>query len=161
AATGNQLYLAYMTPIPQKVSSPVSRTVSTLSDVRVRYSEKATVTNNTGSLVKPFEVVNTGNIPCNQHEPCSPDGKWKASIVSFVEHGRDQVFRHPRLACIAGPCPFTRIESQELISDGHDLKISVRNWSDTATFLLEAEVSQTITTDIVRQSYPTKFGSSM
>ncbi len=160
-ATGNQLYLAYMTPVPQKVTSPVSKSVSTLSNVRVRYSEKATITNNTGSLVKPFEAVNTGNVPCNQHEPCSPDRKWKASVTSFVEHGQDQEFRRPRLACIAGPCPFTRIESQALGADGHDLNISVRNWSDTATFLLEAEVSQTVTTDVIRQSYPTKFGSSM
>jgi hypothetical protein len=161
AATGNQLYLAYMTPLPQKMMAPVTGKVSTLSNVRVRYSEKATVTNNTGPLVKPFEIVNTGNVPCYQREPCSPDGEWKASIVSFVEHGGDQVFRHPRLACIAGPCPFTRIESQDLVSDGHDLKISVRNWSDTATFLLEAEVSQTIISDVVRQSYPTIFGPSM
>jgi hypothetical protein len=160
-ATGNQLYLAYMTPVPQKRVSPSTGRVSSLSNVRVRYSEKATVTNNIGPLVKSFEVVNTGNIPCNQHEPCSPDGKWKATINSFVEHGQDQEFRHPRLACIAGPCPFTRIESQELVADGHDLRISVRNWSDTATFLLEAEVSQTITTQVVRQSYPTTFGPSM
>lgn len=161
SATGNQLYLAYMTPVPQKIMAPVSRNVSTLSNVRVRYSEKAMITNNIGPLVKPFEVVNTGNMPCNQHEPCSPDGKWKATVNSFVEHGGEQVFRHSRLACIAGPCPFTRIESQDLVADGHDLKISVRNWSDTATFLLEAEVSQTIVSDVVRQSYPTIFGPSM
>lgn len=160
-ATGNQLYLAYMTPLPEKMILPVNQKVITLSNVLVRYTEKATVTNNTGSLVKPFQVVNTGNLPCNETEPCSPDGKWKATIYSFVEQGHDQVFRHPRLACIAGPCPFTRIESQDLTEDGHDLKISVRNWSDTATYLLEAEVSQTITTDAVRQSYPTEFGSSM
>ncbi len=160
-ATGNQLYLAYMTPVPQKMVSPVTGRVSIFSNVRLRYSEKATVTNNIGPLVKPFEVVNTGNIPCKNQEPCSPDGKWKASVDSFVEHGGDHEFRHARLACIAGPCPFTRIESQDLLADGHDLKISVRNWSDTATFLLEAEVSQTIITDVVRQSYPTIFGPSM
>jgi hypothetical protein len=160
-ATGNQLYLAYMKPLPEKMTMPVNQKVVTLSNVRVRYTEKATVTNNIGPLVKPFQVVNKGNVPCDQTQPCSPDGKWKATIYSFVEQGHDQVFRHPRLACIAGPCPFTRIESQDLVDDGHSLKISVRNWSDTATFLLEAEVSQTITTDVVRQSYPTEFGSSM
>ncbi len=160
-ATGNQLYLAYMTPTPEKMVSPVTGNMVTLASIRVRYSEKATITNNTGSLVKAFEVVNTGNVPCSPNEPCSPDNKWKATIYSFVEHGQDQLFRHPRLACIAGPCPFTRIEAQDLVADGHDLKISIRNWSDTATFLLEAEVSQTITTDVVRQSYPTIFGSSM
>jgi hypothetical protein len=160
-ATGNQLYLAYMTPLPEKMILPVTHKVTTLSNVRVRYTEKATVTNNIGPLVKPFQVVNTGNIPCDQSEPCSPDHKWKATIYSFVEQGHDHVFRHPRLACIAGPCPFTRIESPDLVEDAHDLKISVRNWSDTATFLLEAEVSQTRTTDVVRQSYPTEFGSSM
>ncbi len=162
-ATGDQLYLIYMTPIPRRAAVPESRKESALtkSTVRVRYSEKAAVTTNTESLVKTFEVVNKGNIPCGKQDTCSPDGKWKAKIGSFTIEGQGREFRNVRLSCIGGPCPFTKVETQDLLDDGHNLKISVLNWSDTTTFLLEAEVTQTIQTDVIRQSYPAIFGSSM
>ena len=37
----------------------------------------------------------------------------------------------------------------------------MRNWSDTTTFLVEAEVTRTMVSDMVRQSYPIKFGDAM
>jgi hypothetical protein len=162
AASGDQIYVTYLASKLPKVVKPASRNEAVLSNVRVRYSEKAELVTNIGSLVKTFEVVNTGNVPCNkQQQLCSPDGKWKANIGSFTEEGQGQEFRHARLSCIAGPCPFTRVEPQTLLADGHTLKIAIRNWSDTTTFLLEAEVSQTMLSDEVRQTYPAKFGSSM
>jgi len=160
-ASGDQIYLAYLSSAAPKPSLPETRAQSSLANIRVRYSEKAETTNNTGSLVKTFEVGNKGNVPCNPNALCSPDGKWKASIGSFTVEGQGQEFRNVRLSCIAGPCPFTRIEPQTVISDGKRLTISVLNWSDTATFLLEAEVSQTIVTNVIRQSFPAIFGSSM
>ncbi len=160
-ATGDQIYLAYLSSAAPKTSLPESRAQLSLANIRVRYSEKASTTNNTGSLVKTFEVNNKGNVPCAAKLPCSPDGKWKASIGSFTVEGEGQEFRNVRLSCIAGPCPFTRIEPQTVIADGKRLAISVLNWSDTATFLLEAEVSQTIVVNVIRQSFPAIFGSSM
>jgi hypothetical protein len=163
SAKSDQLYLVYLTPQRPAVTEPVSHKQSVLANIRVRYSEKAEITTNTGSLVKSFEVVNKGNVPCNQHPPCSPDGKWKATVASFVEaaQGPGQEFRRARLSCIAGPCPFTSIEPQTTLTDGPQLKIEILNWSDTTTFLLEAEVSQRIVSDMIRQSFPAVFGSSM
>jgi hypothetical protein len=37
----------------------------------------------------------------------------------------------------------------------------VRNWSDTVTFLVEAEVIQTMLSDAIRNAYPTIFGREM
>jgi hypothetical protein len=163
SAKGDQVYLVYLTPQRPTMAEPASHKQSTLANIRVRYSEKAEITTNTGSLVKSFEVVNKGNVPCNQHPPCSPDDKWKATLGSVVENaqGPGQEFRRARLSCIAGPCPFTRIEPQTNLADGPSLKIEILNWSDTTTFLLEAEVSQRILSDMIRQSFPAVFGSSM
>jgi hypothetical protein len=159
-AIGDQIYLAYLKPEVQ-AAAPAPKSQFTLSNVRVRYSEKARIVNNTGSLVHAFEVVNKGNVPCNNHNPCSPDGKWKATIGTYVAERHGQEFRHPRLSCIAGPCRFTAIEPQTILADGDTLKVVVRNWSDTTTFLVEAEVSQTILSDMIRESYPATFGASM
>ncbi len=162
APAGDEIYLARMRPVPEPAKTATrSGAVSDIKNVRVRYSEKAPITTNTGSLAKTFEVVNTGNVPCNAHPPCSPDDKWKATVSTFDVPSEGEEFRNVRLSCIAGPCPFTKIESQEFVNGGHNLQISIRNWSDTTTFLLEAEVSQTRLTDMVRESYPVIFGSSM
>ncbi|MBV8867231.1 MAG: hypothetical protein JO210_17675 [Acidobacteriaceae bacterium] len=142
-------------------SVQVSRSESILSNVRVRYSEKAPIITNIGSFVKTFEVVNTGNVPCGGQPPCSPDDKWKATIGSFTVDTEGREFRNIRLSCIAGPCPFSRVESEGPSGASQNLRIAVRNWSDTTTYLLEAEVSQAVFSDLIRQSYPAIFGTSM
>jgi hypothetical protein len=117
---------------------------------------------NVGSVVRAFEIVNTGNVPCNGQGACSPDGKWRATIGSLsVDAGAGSEFQNVRLSCIAGPCAFTRIESEEYSDNRRTLKVSVRNWSDTTTYLLEAEVVQARVTDVVRQLFPAKFGPTM
>jgi hypothetical protein len=112
--------------------------------------------------VKTFQVVSIGNKPCDQ-PPCSPGGgKWKAAIGSLsLDAGEGNEFRNPRVSCIAGPCPFTRIELAALSQDRRYFKVSVRNWSDTTTFLLEAEVIHRMTSDMVRESYPVIFGRAL
>jgi hypothetical protein len=37
----------------------------------------------------------------------------------------------------------------------------VRDWSDTTSFLLEAEVVHTMAGDVIQVSYPVKFGRAM
>jgi len=157
---GNQLRVARLSPVLSVSTVPVILSESRLGNIRVRYSEKAPITTNTGSYVKTFEVVNTGNVPCGGRPPCSPDDKWKATIGSFTIDTEGHEFRNVRLSCIAGPCPFSRVESQGVGAAGN-LQISVRNWSDTTTYLLEAEVSQTILSEMIRQAYPAIFGPSM
>jgi hypothetical protein len=113
-------------------------------------------------FVKTFEIINKGNVPCGESASCSPDGKWMAArSTETVDAGDGNEFRNVRLSCIAGPCPFTRIESQNFLVQGQKLEISVLNWSGTTTFLLEAEVSQRVASNIIRLAYPAIFGQTL
>ena len=135
---------------------------SPLANIRVRYSVKATTTINIGSTAKTLEVVNTGNVPCDGRTPCSPDGKWKAAIGSIsLNAGDGQEFQNVRVSCIAGPCPFTKIESEGFARGGPKIDVSVRAWSDTVTFLVEAEVVHTMLSEAIRRAYPSIFGRDM
>lgn len=158
----NQIYLAHMVPVAiEKVVKPNGPEV-TIADARIRYSTKTMTTVNVGTIVKTFEVKNTNAIPCRNQNPCSPNGKWKATIASAsydAEAGNE--FRDVRVSCIAGPCPFTRIESESFSGSGRILTVSARNWSDTTTFLVEASVTHNMISDMIRQSYPFISGQAM
>lgn len=159
---GDKIYIARMVPIPQEASVETQSPEVAISHTRVRYSVKATTEANVGSAVKIFQIVNTGNTPCAKKPPCSPDGKWKAAIASTsLDAGEGNQFRNARVSCIAGPCPFTKIELEDLSQDRRHFNLSIRNWSDTTTFLLEAEVVHPMTGDIVRESYPVIFGRAL
>ncbi len=158
---GNQLYIVHLAPLDSK-PAPNDQPATKLSNVRVRYTEKTQTELNVGSAVKTFEVQNTGNVPCRNQHPCSPDGKWKAALASVsIDAGVGNEFRAPRASCIAGPCPFTRIESNRASQGDQILTLTVRDWSDTATFLLEAEVFHPMVTQREHWSYPAIFGEGM
>jgi hypothetical protein len=158
----DKLYIVQMVPLVQSVLPPVNRPTTMVANLRVRYSIKATTAVNIGSAVKTFQVQNTGNVPCKNQNPCSPDGLWKAAIGSIsLDAGAGNEFRNARLSCIAGPCPFTKIEKDGLSRAGQKISASVRVWSDTATFLLEAEVFHPMVTDIVHESHPVIFGRAL
>jgi hypothetical protein len=151
-----------MKPKTPDVEIESQEAVTTVANVRVRYALKSTNTSEVGSAVKIFEIPNTGNVHCNSQPPCSPDGKWKAAVGSIsLDAGADRQFRNARVSCIAGPCAFTRIESDQFTRGGPNISVSVRNWSDSVTYLLEAEVVHTMVADVVRHSYPAIFGRSM
>jgi hypothetical protein len=168
-----QLYIVRLEPLPvQPIVKPshakapdkatAVKPVEINKNLRVRYSSKNQTTISVGSVAKQFEVVNTGNVSCAGRSPCSPDGKWKASkgtISLDAEEGNE--FRNVRVSCVAGPCPFTKIEPGDLSNPGRILKVSVLDWSDTASFLIEAEVTRTMVTSIVRTSYPFTIGQTM
>jgi hypothetical protein len=159
---GDKIYIARMVSVPQQAAAETHHPEVTLSNARVRYSMKATTEANVGSTVKTFQVANTGNTPCDDHGPCSPDGKWKAMISSIsLDAGQGNEFRNARVSCIAGPCPFAKIELEQLSGDRRHMNISIRNWSDTATFLAEAEVVHPMVSDMVRESYPVIFGRAL
>jgi len=158
---GDKLYLAHMVPLPHDASS-ANHPPIVVSNVLARYSIKTTNTANVGSAVQTFKVENTGNVPCRKKPPCSPDGKWKAAIGSAsLDAGEGNEFRNARTSCIAGPCPFTKIEAEDFLRGGREVKVSARNWSDTATFLLEAEVFRPMVSDMVRISHPVIFGQAL
>jgi len=133
-----------------------------LSDIRVRSATRSEISVNAGIALKTFEVVNTGDVPCDRHGPCSPDGKWKATVGgASLDAGENNSFHDVRLSCIAGPCPFTKIEKNSFSDGGSHIGVTIRNWSDTTTFLLEAEVSHITSGDVILQSFPAIFDRTM
>jgi hypothetical protein len=162
AIVSDHLYVVPMIPIHGEVESELSEDETVVANVQVRYTTEITITENIGAGVKTFQIVNTSDVPCNQHFPCSPDGKWKAAIDSAsLDAGDGNMFQNARVSCIAGPCPFTKIDVDDFSRTARTIKVSVRNWSATTTFLLQAEVFHTQVRDIVRQSYPVIFGRSL
>jgi hypothetical protein len=153
----NKLYVVHLVPLssnPATASQPQVK----VANVRVRYTVKTMTEVNVGSAVKTFEVENKGNVPCKSHPPCSSDGKWKAALGSAtLDAGAGNEFRDARASCIAGPCPFTRIEADQLSQGGQTFTVSALNWSDTATFLLEAEVFHPMVGQTEHWSYPVIF----
>ena len=156
---GDKLYIVHMTPrsLPSS-AGPTKR----IGNVTVRYTVKSVTNANVGSAIKTFQVENRGDVPCKNRRPCSPDGKWKAALASAVlDAGAGNEFRDVRVSCIAGPCPFTRIENERPSVNSQTLSVTVRDWSDTATFLVEAEVLRSMPTEIAHQFYPVIFGKSL
>lgn len=159
---GDKLYIARMVPISHTIRSAAEHPEFVVGNLLVRYSMKTTTVANIGSAVKIFQAVNTANVPCASHPPCSPDGKWKAAIGSAsLDAGAGNEFRNARASCIAGPCPFTRITVDGFSRQARMINVSVIDWADTATFLLEAEVFHPMEGDVVRQSYPVIFGQTL
>jgi hypothetical protein len=133
-----------------------------ISNIFVRYSIETSAEVNVGTGVTIFQVVNTANIPCDHTTPCSPDNRWKAAIGgAALDAGQGNVFENARVSCIAGPCPFTKIESDNFSHGGRNISVTVRGWADTTTFLFQAEVFRQEISDIVRESYPVIFGRAL
>ena|ERR1700719_2928293 len=157
----DKIFIAHMVPIIRD-TSPDVRPRSVISNPRIRYSVKATTEANIGNAVKTFQVINTGNTPCNKKPPCSPDSKWKATVASWsLDAGEGNEFRSPRVSCIAGPCPFTKVDVEGLTTDHQHFRVQARDWSDTTTFLLEAEVVHPMTSDMIRETHPVIFGRAL
>ena len=155
----DKIYVIRMLPTITAGSAESYPNATRVSNLLLRYTVKSTTDANIGSLVRTFEVANAGNVPCNGQQQCSPDGKWKASAGSFsADAGEGNEFRNVRVSCIAGPCPFTRIEENKTSANARQLHVAAQNWSDTATFLVEAEVFRPMVSNVVRNSYPVVFG---
>ena len=159
---GNELYVIRMTPNRRETQPNSKQPPVRISNVTIRYTVKATTALIVGSKVKTFQVVNAANVPCHGDRYCSPDGKWKAAIGSAVlDAGEGNVFRNVQVFCIAGPCPFTRINSNGFSHSGRRIMVSALDWSDTATFLVEADVFHPMVSDDVRASYPFEYGQAL
>ncbi|MGA9672180.1 MAG: carboxypeptidase-like regulatory domain-containing protein [Terracidiphilus sp.] len=160
--SGRELYVAAMTPNREQTSTVSGSPESVISNIRIRYTVNSQTEENIGSAVRTFQVVNHGNQACNGQSPCSPDGRWKASTDSLsLDAGPGNEFRDVRVSCIAGPCPFTQIDSSGFANGGRNITVSALAWSETTTFLLEAEVFHTAIRSNVRQSYPVIFGRAL
>jgi hypothetical protein len=156
---GDKLYVIHMAPLQSNDEAASNRPDILVTNLLVRYSTETSAEVNIGTGIKSFQVENAGDVPCGSRSPCSPDGKWKAEIGSAsLDAGQGNVFEDARVSCIAGPCPFTKIEYDGFSRGGRYISVSIRDWSDTTTFLFEAEVFQQQVNDIVRQSYPVIYG---
>lgn len=157
----NKITVAELAPMSQQ-NQPETTPAQTISNVTVRFSIKAATEVNIGSVVQSFVVANKGNVPCNYQPVCSPDGKWKAARDSItLDAGPTNEFRNARASCIAGPCPFTQIDTSGLEHPGRTVVVSATTWSDTATFVVEAEAVHPMISDVVRNSYPLIFGNAL
>jgi len=159
---GDKLYMVHMVALSNEVPASTHHPDIKVGNVRVRYTIKAQTELNVGSAAKAFQIENRGNVLCKKQRPCSPDGKWKAALGSAsLDAGAGNEFRNARASCIAGPCPFTKIESDKFTQGGRTIMVTARDWSDTATFLLEAEVFHPMVSQIVHESYPVIFGDGL
>lgn len=153
--------LVWLDPAHVKTAPPNQKEIL-ISEVRIRYTVKVENIVTSGRQAKAFQAMNKGGKPCKRDSPCSPDGQWQAGVGSLIlaapEDGR---FANVSASCIAGPCPFTRIDSTDLNDNGHTLRVTARSWSDTATFLVEADLTHSQVSDLVRQSSPVVFGPSL
>ncbi len=164
---GDQLYIARMEPVqvqpeasPKQPQTPSK--VTEIGNVHVRYSLSEQSTINVGSLAKQFLAFNVGNIPCRGRKPCSPDGRWAATTTTLpldAEAGNE--FRNVRILCVAGPCAFTKIESNTFARPSQRITVSVLNWSDATDFLVEADVTRIMATESIQLSYPFIVGQTM
>lgn len=160
-ANTKQLYVVRMISTSPPPPAPVAHP-ATVENIRIRYTVNERSDANVGSEVHVFEIENKGNVPCNQSAVCSPDGLFKAAKKSVpLDAGPGNVFRNVRASCIAGPCAFTQIDPQGFEKSGQKIVINATDWSDTATFLVEAEVFQESIVSRLRWSYPVKYGRDM
>jgi hypothetical protein len=168
-STTQKLYIASLKPLrpeppPLRPEAPAreNKKLSVVSNIRIRYTVNSQGDTNIGGAVQTFQVENKGNVPCNGQPPCSPDGLWKAATGSVkMDAGPDHEYRNVRASCSAGPCPFTRIDTSGYSQGGRVITVTALDWSDTATFLLEAEVFRTAIDSNVRESYPVIFGQTL
>ncbi len=157
----HHLYIAAMRPVATPLALVPAHPV-TVSDIRIRYTVDYRTAKNIGSIARMFEAVNQSGVPCKGSSPCSPNGFWKASRGSLtLDAGAGNIFRNVRASCIAGPCPFTRIDSRGFAHGGKIIVASALDWSDTATFLVEAEVFHETIASRVRKSYPVIYGREL
>ena len=158
----DQLQIARMEPIQVEHPAQAAGPETVLSNVRVRYTVKVISTVDAGTTVQQFQASNQGGVPCNGERPCSPDGRWKAAAGGLtLDAPLGGQFRDVRVSCIAGPCPFTKIDPEVRSNDDRTLHVSATTWSDTATFLVEADVVHTQVSDLVRQAFPVLLGRGM
>jgi hypothetical protein len=162
----DRLLIVRMRPLVRqsasKADAAASLKIVRIRDVRIRYLSNEQTAMNVGSLAKQYEVANMGNVACDKREPCSPDGKWKAAtnLISLdAQEGNE--FQNVRVLCIAGPCPFTKVESDDLSRPARKIRIKISDWSDTANFLVEADIVRTLTTNKVLYTYPFIVGQTM
>lgn len=158
----NKIYLARLSPIHPEPETASKKSGIKITNVLVRYSVKTLRSVDVGSAARTFAVVNQGNMRCDRDPVCSPDGRWKANIANFsLNAGPGNEFHDARLSCIAGPCPFTKVESDNFAKGGPTINASVLGWSDTTTFLVEAEVTHLMVSQLEHRSYPVIFGPTL
>ena len=158
----DRLAVVHLVPLEKSVDAHFGDSPKPVGSVVIRYSTVRTVQESFGAEAKTFQVQNRGNVPCEKRKPCSPDGKWKAAVASeSMDAGESSEFRNARVSCIAGPCPFTKVDDDNFSHGGRKIMTTVRNWSDTTSFVFQAEIFHTQIDSVVRLAYPVILGTSL
>ncbi len=138
-AVGDEvLYTFYLWPDLPNVSATAGQSRA----MAVNFAYAADPPNDNRS--ETFQIPNLGNIRCNGREPCSPDHKWKANVVTSppLDAGAGNVFASVHAECIAGPCAWTQVEPNGEPRPGQrTTRVRVRNWSDTVTYRLSGKAA--------------------
>jgi hypothetical protein len=162
SADDKHIYVVRMEPLIADLEPSITEKPKLVANVRVRYTLRSETTMNVGNLAKRFDVVNIANIPCGKNRPCSPDGKWKANVGGLsLDADQGNQFQDVRVTCIAGPCAFTAITSSNSTFPSKTIHVSALNWSDTAAFLVEGEITRTVITESTRRFLPAIVGRTL
>ncbi len=162
-AARHQLHIFRLIPTtPDSSQQAPGASPVRVTGLRVRFVENGSTENNIGSISRTFEVKNRGNQPCDPKSTCSPDGRWRAAQMQLpLNAGAGNRFEQLRVSCIAGPCPFTRTATSTDAHNASLMTVKAWDWSDTATFLVEAEVYHTSFSSAVHHLFPVLFGRTL
>lgn len=161
-STARRLIIAALAPTESPAAPAPNAHLSNVGNIRIRYTVNTEHDQNVGSEARTFQVKDQGGMRCGTRELCSPDGLWKASRSALtLDAGTGYEYRDVRASCIAGPCPFTRIDANGFTHGGRTIVVSALAWAGTVTFLVEAEVFRTSIGSNVRESYPILFDRTL
>jgi hypothetical protein len=159
---GNNIILVHLAPLAAAEKGRATGPQIVVGNIDVRYSVKTTAVESVGAIVKTFQVVHAGTTRCDGQGACSPDRKWKAATNELdLDAGDGNEFQGVRVSCIAGPCPFTLVPRLGFSENGRMMRVKALDWSDTATFLVEAEVDRVMVSSTSVESFPINFAGTL
>ena len=113
----------------------------------VRESDEPVRDGGNATRETPLRVVSTSSptpnrdsMPCDQREPCSPDGKWFAALTELtVRAGEGEELRNARISCDGNSCGWRKDLYPEYSDDKRVVVGKVLTWSKPVVLRLEAE----------------------
>jgi hypothetical protein len=104
--------------------------------------------NGRGKMTDSEPTENNDHVACNGGGYCSPDGKWRATVLllKLVAPGA-YYLANPSLSCAGDACPWTTVDhGPDVQGDGLAITAVARSWS--------LPVVWTLTADLFPRSFP-------
>lgn len=84
---------------------------------------------------------NRDGMRCNGRSPCSPDGRWFATITTLtLSAGAGQELRSSEVQCSGAGCTHRELMSLEISPDGTTVTARIKTWSHSVTLKLVAQL---------------------